>query len=141
MKKSEKLLVSACLAGEACRYDCQAKPNTKIIELVKSGHAISLCPEQLGGLPTPRPAAEIQSHNSVLTIDKEDVTDAYKLGADEAWNLVKDYSIKKAYLKSKSPMCGFGKVYDGSFSGKLIQGNGIFAALLLKLGIEIESIE
>ena len=141
MSDHSKIIISACLAGEECRYGCHAKPNLQMIELVKSGKAISLCPEQLGGLSTPRPAAEIQSNEKVLTIDENDVSDEYALGAQEAWNQTKNFTIKKAYLKSKSPMCGFGQIYDGSFSGKLIKGNGVFAALLIRLGIEIESIE
>jgi uncharacterized protein YbbK (DUF523 family) len=141
MKDNQKVLVSACLAGEECRYDCQAKPNQKIIQLVQDGKAISVCPEQMGGLPTPRPPAEIQNNKKVITNNNQDVTQEYNRGAQLALEQAKEFSVSKAYLKSKSPMCGYGKVYDGQFSGKLVEGNGVFTALLIKLGIEIESID
>ena len=141
MSKKIHFIVSACLAGENCRYDCQSKPNQKIIDLVNSGEAISLCPEQLAGLATPRPAAEIHKDGKVITIEGTDVSLSYQQGAQEAWELAKVHQIKKAYLKSKSPMCGATKIYDGSFTSKLTSGNGIFTALLAKMGIEIESID
>jgi uncharacterized protein YbbK (DUF523 family) len=141
MTSKIEYIVSACLAGEKCRYDCQSKTNNKIVELVKNGQALALCPEQLGGLPTPRPAAEIQQDGKVITHQNIDITDSYELGAAEAWNLSKQYSIKKAYLKSKSPMCGFMNVYDGTFTGKITKRNGVFADLLNKLGIDIESVD
>jgi uncharacterized protein YbbK (DUF523 family) len=141
MSKKIKFIVSACLAGEKCRYDCQSKPNQKIMDLVTSGEAISLCPEQLGGLSTPRPAAEVQKDGKVLTIDGVDLSLPYQQGAKEAWKMAQSHPIRRAYLKSKSPMCGSSKIYDGSFSGKLTNGKGAFATLLAKHGITIKSIE
>ncbi len=140
-KKKIQFLVSSCLAGEECRYDCQSRPSEKIIKLVKEGKAMSLCPEQLGNLPTPRPPAEIQKNREVINIEGQNVTKNYKAGAQAAMEQIKSFNIKKAYLKSKSPMCGAGKIYDGSFSNRLIKGDGIFVHLLKKQGIEIEPID
>ena len=140
-QKSYKYIVSACLTGEKCRYDCQTKPRDKIIDLVNKGEALAVCPEQMGGLPTPRPPAEEVSSMIFKTIDGEDVTAEYLKGASEASLLAKYHSVKKAYLKSKSPMCGSNKIYDGTFRGKLIQGDGIFTRMLKQIGIEIEEVE
>jgi uncharacterized protein YbbK (DUF523 family) len=138
---SKKLkIVSACLAGVECRYDCQAQSRQDIIDMVNKGEAIPVCPEQLGGLPTPRPPAEIVGEK-VLTKDGDDVTENYRLGAEEALKIVKENGCDEVYLKSKSPMCGYGKIYDGSHSGKLIEGHGTFARLLKKIGIKINSID
>ena len=134
-------IVSACLAGEECRYDCQAKPREKIIKLVEQGEALAVCPEQMGGLPTPRPKAEEVSPLVFHTIEGADVTAQYLKGATEASLLAKAHSVKKAYLKSKSPMCGSGKVYDGSFKKRLTLGDGIFTRMLKELGIEVEEVE
>lgn len=136
-----EFIVSACLAGEECRYDCQAKTNEKMVKLVKEGKALALCPEQLGELPTPRPPAEQQANGQIITNENKDVTENYQAGAQKAWELSKEHPIKKAYLKSKSPMCGVGQIYDGSFTGKLIKGNGVFTQLLKKLGIFTEPVD
>jgi len=122
-------VVSACIAGVKCRYDGSAKPCQKVIELVKKGEAIPVCPEQLGGLSTPRAPSE-QKGNKVITKDGKDVTAEFEKGAHEALNIVKMAGCKEAILKSNSPSCGSGLVYDGSFSGKLIKGDGVFAKLL-----------
>lgn len=128
------------MAGIECRYDCQSQERQEIIEMVQNGEALPLCPEQLGGLPTPRPPAEI-SGDKVLTINGDDVTSNYFHGAEEALKMAKLSGCTEAYLKSKSPMCGHGKIYDGSHTGKLIQGDGVFARLLKKIGIKIISID
>lgn len=140
-EKKYKYIVSACLAGEKCRYDCQAKPRQKIIDLVESGVALAVCPEQLGGLPTPRSPAEEVSELRFKNDKNEDVTAEYLKGASEASQLAKTHQIKKAYLKSKSPMCGSGKVYDGTFKGKLVKGDGLFTRFLKRLSIEVEEID
>lgn len=129
-------IVSACLAGVKCRYDGSAKPCQKVIELVKEGKAIPVCPEQLGGLTTPRIPSE-QKGNKVFTKDRKDVTPEFKEGADEALKIAKLIGCKEAILKSKSPSCGSGEIYDGTFSGKLIKGDGVFAQLLKKNSIQI----
>lgn len=130
------IIVSACLAGIKCRYDGKANPCLKVIELVKQGKAISVCPEQLAGLPTPRPAAE-QKGTKVFTQNSQDVTLEFKKGAQKALKIAKLNSCKIAILKSKSPSCGSGQIYDGTFSGKLVKGDGVFAKLLKDNGIRI----
>ena len=130
------IVVSACLAGIKCRYDGKAKPNQKIIELVKAGKAILVCPEQLGGLTTPRIAAEIKN-NQVITKAGKDVTAEFEKGAQEAFKIAQLANCQKAILKSNSPSCGVGQTYDGSFTGKLIQRDGIFTKLLKQNNIKV----
>lgn len=129
-------LVSACLAGIKCRWDGDSRPCEKVMELVRQGKAIPVCPEQLGGLTTPRTPAE-QRGDKVFTKDGKDVTAEFKKGAEEALKIAKLANCKEAILKSKSPSCGFGKVYDGTFSGNLTKGDGVLAALLKKNNIKI----
>lgn len=134
------ILVSACLAGINCKYNGGNNYNKKVFNLVKEGKAIPVCAEQLGGLTTPRVAAEIcyiDGKRHVLTKTGKDVTEQFEKGAQEILELAKKLNITKAILKSRSPSCGKGKVYDGTFSGKLIDGNGILAELLIENGIEV----
>lgn len=133
-------IVSACLAGIHCRFDCKAKTRPEIEALVKNGEALPVCPEQLGGLPTPRKPAE-RIGDKVLTNDGEDVTQEYKYGAEEALRLARLCGATEALLKSKSPMCGTNRIYDGTFSGTTISGDGIFAELLKKHGIIVREID
>ena len=130
------LIVSACLAGVRCRYDGAEKPCAKVIRLVKQGRAIPICPEQLGGLPTPRVAAERQGEK-VVRKDGVDVTTEFNQGAHEALKIAKLVDAKKAILKARSPSCGSGETYDGTFTGKLIDRDGVFAELCKKNGIEV----
>ncbi len=125
------IIVSACLAGVKCALDGEARPCLKVIDIVKRGEAIPVCPEQLGGLATPRAPAE-QRGGMVFTKDGEDVTAEFELGAREALRIAKLANCKEAILKSKSPSCGSGKIYDGAFSGRLTDGDGVFAKLLKK---------
>jgi uncharacterized protein YbbK (DUF523 family) len=134
------IIVSACLAGVACRYDGAAKPCEKVIRLVAEGQALPLCPEQLGGLPTPRLPAE-QIGDRVIRNDGLDVTAEFYRGAQEAIKLGRLVGAKKSILKARSPSCGCGKIYDGSFSGTLIDGNGVFTVLCKKDGIEVKTEE
>lgn len=136
----EKIIVSACLAGINCRYDCANKENLEIIKLVKDGIATPVCPEQLGGLPTPREPAE-QIGEKILTVSGKDVTLEYQNGALEAFKMVELTGATKAILKSRSPMCGHGEIYDGTYSGKLKDGDGVFSKLLKLKGIVIESMD
>lgn len=131
-------IVSACLAGINCRWDGEARPCQKVVDLVKQGKAIPVCPEQLGGLTTPRTPAE-QKENKVFTKTGEDVTSQFERGAEEALKIALLASCDEAILKSKSPSCGCGKVYDGTFSGKLIDGDGVFAKILKKNNIKVYS--
>ncbi len=130
------ILVSACLVGLDCKYDGGNNFNEQILKLVKEGKAILICPEQLGGLKTPRNPAEI-INDKVVTDDGVDVTKEYNKGAEETLKLVKELNIKKAILKARSPSCGSGIIYDGTFTHTKIKGNGITADLLIKNGIEV----
>lgn len=130
------ILISGCLLGLKCRYDAKEKKLPEIEKLIESYNLIPVCPEQLGGLPTPRIPAE-RVKDRIITQVGVDVTKEYQLGAEEALKIAKLYNCKKAILKEKSPSCGCGKIYDGTFSKNLIVGNGITADLLLKNGIEI----
>lgn len=133
-------IVSACLSGVHCRYDCKAQTRSEIEEMVKNGEAIPVCPEQMGGLSTPRPPAE-RIGNKVLTNAGADVTDQYQRGAEEALRIAQLAGATEALLKSKSPMCGYGKIYDGTFTGTTIDGDGVFAELLKKHGIKITAVD
>lgn len=129
-------LCSACLLGFKCRFDDQSKPNEQILILAFSEILIPVCPEQLGGLPTPREKAEIKNEK-VLTQSGKDVTEQFVKGAKMVLEIAKLLKIKEAILKAKSPSCGFGKIYDGTFSNNLINGNGITAQLLFDYKIKI----
>ncbi|WP_026895100.1 DUF523 domain-containing protein [Clostridiisalibacter paucivorans] len=135
------LLVSACLAGVNCRYDGDNNFNKDIANLVKDGKAILICPEQMGGLTTPRMPCEIiiddQGNRKVVDKNGRDVTQNFIKGAKEALNIAKRVNAKKAILKSRSPSCGAFQIYDGTFGGKIINGTGITAELFSKHGIEI----
>ena len=129
-------LCSACLLGIRCRYDGKGKPNGKVIILAKKETLIPICPEQLGGLSTPREQVEIKRGRAVTKSGK-DVTESFKGGAEQVLELAKKLGIKQAILKQRSPSCGYGQIYDGTFSGKVINGNGITASLLKKKGLKI----
>ncbi|MBO4847538.1 MAG: DUF523 domain-containing protein [Clostridia bacterium] len=141
------MIVSKCLTGECCRYDGKSSPDPEIAALVAAGLAVAVCPEQLGGLPTPRVPAELtQSGENVLlgggravTRDGRNVTREFVAGAYEALRIAKAVGADRAVLKAKSPSCGKGTIYDGSFSGKLVEGNGVAAALFMRNGIEVET--
>lgn len=142
------LLVSACLMGVNCKYNGGSNLNKKVIDLVNEKGAIPICPEQLGGFTTPRPKTEIlggtgadvlDSGCRVIREDGDDVTDAFIKGAQEVLNIAKILGAKKAILKSKSPSCGVGCIYDGTFSGRLVEGNGVTAELLIRNGLEVVS--
>lgn len=132
----EKIIVSACLLGVNCKYNGGNNYNEKILEYLKDKQVIPICPEIMGGLPTPRIASEIKD-NMVINKENKDVTDNFKKGAEETLNLAKRLGVTKALLKSKSPSCGYKKIYDGTFSDNLIDGNGITTELLLKNNFEI----
>lgn len=130
------IIVSACLAGVKCSGDGSARPCQKVIDLVRQGEAIPVCPEQLGGLPTPRAPSE-RRDDKVFTKDEGDVTSEFRKGAEEALKIAQLANCNEAILKSKSPSCGSGKVYDGTFSGKLVNGDGVFAELLKRSDIKV----
>lgn len=134
-----KILVSKCLLGYNCRYKGDNCLNDKVKALSQKGYEfVGICPEQDGGLPTPRDPGEIVG-DKVLTKEGKDITAEYRKGAEHALQLAKSEGITMAVLKSKSPSCGCGKIYDGTFSGTLKNGNGITAQLLLDNGIKVVS--
>ena len=134
----EPLLISACLLGTACRYDGASigLSAQQLQRLQEVYHLIPVCPEQLGGLPTPRVPSE-RCGSAVITADGRDVTAAYEKGAAEALRLAQLLDCRKALLKERSPSCGSGRIYDGSFSRRLTDGNGVAAQLLAKHGLQV----
>ena len=129
-----KILVSACLLGVRCRYDGKSKPHPAVERLMEQHTLIPVCGEILGGLPTPRVSAERQGER-VVTADGRDVTAAYRRGAEEVLRLAERYGCKAAILKERSPSCGSGRIYDGTFTGTLTDGWGVTAELLRDHGI------
>ncbi len=130
-------IVSKCLAGEPCRYDGKDNLVPEIKELVERGKAVALCPEVLGGLPTPRTPSEIQPDGRILDKQGEDVTKAFHRGAERAMTICREHGCTGAILKARSPSCGKGVIYDGSFTGKLAAGSGVLAQMLLDAGIPV----
>lgn len=130
------ILVSACLLGCSCRYDGKSKPCDAVLALMEKHTLIPTCPEQMGGLATPRPPAECKA-GGVFTESGADVTAQYRRGAEEALRLAKLYGCTHAILKERSPSCGSSGIYDGSFSRALIPGDGVTAALLRQNGITV----
>lgn len=131
-----KILVSACLLGSDCKYNGKNNKNESVIALSEKFDLIPVCPECFGGLPTPRMPAEIRD-GRVVTKSGEDVTDRFLEGANHTLYIAKESNCPAALLKEKSPSCGYGKVYDGTFTGTLCSGNGITAELLSKNEIMI----
>ncbi|MCW8409891.1 DUF523 domain-containing protein [Legionella sp. PATHC035] len=144
-----KILMSACLLGEKVRYDgSDCLQNHPLLQQwLKEGNIITICPEMAGGLPTPRPPAEIQEKQSgidvlkrnasVKTNNNHDVTEFFLRGAQKALELVKKHQIRVAILKARSPSCGSGMIYDGTFSRTLMQGDGVNTALLMEHGVQV----
>ena len=142
-------IISACLCGVNCKYNGLNNYNEKCNELFISGKAILVCPEQLGGLSTPRVPSELQDNTlniikkngKILNKDGEDVTENFLKGAREVTTIAKKLNIKKAILKEGSPSYGVNYIYDGTFTGNKIKGNGITTELLKALDIEVISEE
>ena len=142
------IAVSKCLAGYACRYDGCEKGTDEMIRMEKEGLAICVCPECLGGLPTPRPPCEIvggdgadvlRGRARVIDINGKDQSEAFIRGAKETLRILREKRIDRVILKQRSPSCGMGEVYDGSFSGGIKRGNGVTTALLLDNDIKVET--
>ena len=133
----KKLIISACLLGEFCRYDAKSKPCEQVGKLKKDYELIAICPECMGGLPTPRPPAEVQKDGRVINREGRDVTAYYRAGAEAVLQIAKEQNCSLALLKEKSPACGKGKIYDGSFTKTLKNGNGVCAELLLQNGVSV----
>ncbi len=143
-------MVSACLLGIPCAYDGGARPQPELIALAAQGRVVPVCPEVAGGLPVPRPPAEIVGGDGedvldgqarVVTAEGEDVTGAYLRGAECALAAARRCSITMAILKQRSPSCGSTSIYDGTLSGRLVAGQGVTAALLLRHGVAVWSEE
>lgn len=143
----ERILVSACLLGQPVRYDGGSHgPFERLRQWQAEGRLVSLCPETAGGLPTPRPPAEIPGgagrqvlagRAPVITVHGLEVSDAFRAGAEAALRLVREQHIRLAILKARSPSCGNRQNYDGSFSGTLIDGEGVTAAALRQAGVQV----
>ena len=130
----ENLLISACLLGIPCRYDGKSVSRIDVQSLARKYNLIPICPEIYGGLPTPRTPSE-RVGERVLMRDGSDVTENFARGALAALEIAEANGCKKALLKERSPSCGKGKIYDGTFSGALTDGNGVAADLLISHGI------
>ncbi len=130
------ILISACLLGVNCRYNATGKAVPELEELMKKHTLIPVCPEQLGGLSTPRSPAEIKG-DFVFGKDGIDVTEEFLKGAKETLKIAKLYNCKYAILKERSPSCGNKKIYDGTFSKTIIDGDGVTAKLLKQNGITV----
>ncbi|SHH24451.1 DUF523 domain-containing protein [Tepidibacter thalassicus] len=144
------ILVSACLLGVNCKYNGKNNENEKLIDYLRDKNIIPICPEQLGGLSTPRIPAEIVGGDGadvlnekakVINKNGEDVTDEFLKGAYEALKIAKMFNCTEAILKLKSPSCGIKQIYNGTFTGKLRDGLGVTAALFKKNGIKLKSEE
>lgn len=131
-----KILVSACLLGENCKYNGKNNKCSTVIALSKYFDLIPVCPECFGGLTIPRLPSEIKN-GRVFSKDGKDVTVQFESGAEHTLYISEENNCPAAVLKERSPSCGYGCIYDGTFSGNLIKGNGITADLLSKNGIQI----
>ena len=128
--------MSACLAGQCCRYDGRSNLRKEVAALVEAGQAVPVCPEVLGGLPTPRTPSERRGED-VFSATGENVTEAFAAGAEAALYIAEEYGCSAAILKARSPSCGCGRIYDGTFTRTLTDGDGLFAALLRKKGFQL----
>ena len=132
----KKILVSACLLGDACRYDGKSKPSPAVIALREKYELIPVCPEVMGGLPTPRMPSEICGTRVVMK-DGTDVTQNYETGAQIALRMAREHGCTVAVLKERSPSCGSGLIHNGLFDGGMTDGDGITARLLKANGIRV----
>lgn len=134
-----KIAVSACLLGENCKYNGGNNFNEKLARFLEGHEVVGVCPEVFGGLPTPRPTSEIVDgvvrHKDGTSVDKE-----FRKGAEESLRIVKDMGAELVILQSRSPSCGVGTIYDGTFSKTLIPGDGVFVKLLKENGIRVMDI-
>lgn len=143
-----KVVISACLLGVRCRYDGGDSRSETAIKQKETSELIPVCPEEAGGLSTPRPPAEIVGGDGsdvldgkakVMTADGTDVTEAYLKGAHHALQVAQSHGATQMILKARSPSCGCGDIYDGTFSRTLTSGDGVTTALLKRHGITVTS--
>jgi uncharacterized protein YbbK (DUF523 family) len=151
-REKPPLVISACLLGVACNHEGRGSPRAVVDELAKEYRLVPVCPEVLGGLGTPRPAAELTGGDGtgviggsvaarVVNVHGEDVTAAYRRGAEAAVAVARAVGASRAVLKARSPSCGSAAVYDGTFSRRLVPGRGVTAAALAAAGLEVGSEE
>ena len=135
-----KIAVSACLLGENCKYNGGNNYNDKLAKFLEGHEVVGVCPEVLGGLPTPRPTSEIVDgvvrHKDGTSVDKE-----FRKGAEVSLKIVKETGAELVILQSRSPSCGIGTIYDGTFSKTLISGDGVFVKLLKENGIRVMDVK
>lgn len=139
-RKKPRILVSACLLGVNCRYDGTNGELDKVVGLLNEYELVPVCPEQLGGLETPREPSECQKNGVLVRVKNrlgEDVTEAFERGGEEVLKIAKLYGCRYAVLKERSPSCGNGIIYDGTFTGRKIPGDGVTARLLTDQGIRV----
>ena len=135
-----KIMVSSCLLGENCKYNGGNNLNEKVLEYIKGHEVISVCPEVMGGLPIPRIPAEIVD-DVVTAKDGRNVDGEFRKGAKEALKIVMENQVDLVILQSRSPSCGTKEIYDGSFSGKRIAGQGVFAKMLIENEFQVIDVE
>lgn len=131
------LIVSACLLGVRCNHVGGASPSSAVAALAATHRLIPVCPETAGGLPTPRSASERQQDGTVRTEDGDDVTEWYERGAAHTVRLALASGATRAVLKARSPSCGCGEIYDGTFTRTLVAGEGVTAQALRRAGVEV----
>jgi len=135
------LVVSACLLGVRCNHRGEASPSPAVAALGATHRLVPVCPETLGGLPTPRPAAELQPDGTVRTASGDDVSAAYRVGAEAVVAVARALGAHSAVMKARSPSCGCHAVYDGTFSGVRVAGAGVTAAALVAAGVTVRDEE
>ena len=135
-----KIAVSACLLGRNVKYNGENNFSSKLVEKLKNHEIIEICPEVMGGLPIPRDPAELVD-GEVITNKGKSVDYEFRKGAKKALEIIKNEEIELVILQSRSPSCGKGKIYDGSFSSKLIEGDGVFVKLLEENGLRAIDVE
>ena len=135
-----RIMVSACLAGESCKYNGGNNQNEKVLQLMKENEVITFCPEQAGGLPTPRVPSEIVD-GMVTTKDGRNVDKEFRIGAVKCLEIAKCEQPDLIILQSRSPSCGVKQRYDGTFSGKLVDRPGVTAELLIQHGFHVVDVE
>ena len=131
-----KIAVSACLTGCNCKYNGGNNLDPELTEMLKPHQILTVCPEVLGGLPTPRVPAEIVQ-GTVMNAEGTDVDREFRRGAELALKRIREFGAELVILQSRSPSCGIGVIYDGTFSGNKIPGNGVFAEMLIRSGIPV----
>ena len=134
------VLVSACLLGENCKYNGKNNRSEALVRRLQGHHVIPVCPEVLGGLGVPRPCVELRG-GRVVDCNGRDVDAAFRAGVEKALRQIEGQAVDLAVLQSRSPTCGVKQIYDGSFSRRLIDGQGLLAAALTARGVRVVDVE